>query len=171
MTAPMSMIEARQAHYNNVKKQTNEILTKYKHYKFFKAVFCELNDPHFVIKEDHDTLDKSYVVDAHDIEELRRMEKLLNNMRKWEQDILPNNHAVLVADLSELLQAIKISNPHADFLRQSTKSIGSMHVGTFGEDKSVNYGGKKRCDKRSKKRSKKNRRRRTTSHWRSRAIR
>jgi hypothetical protein len=172
----MSLIEARQAHYNNVKKQTNKILNKYKHYKFFEAVFRELNDPAFFIKECDDTHDKSYDIDEHDIAELRRMENLLNNMRKWEEGILPDNHANLVADLSDLLQAIKISNPHTDFLKQSTESVGSIHVGTFGKkDKSVNYGGNKRTNKRTnkhgKKHSKKNRRRSTTCRSRSKARR
>ena len=175
MSDPMSLIEARQAHYNNVKKQTNKILNKYKHYKFFEAVFRELNDPAFFIKECDDTDDKSYDIDEHDIAELRRMENLLNNMREWEEGILPENHCTLVADLSDLLQAIKMSNPHTDFLRQSTKSVGSMHVGTFGLDKIVNRGGNKRTNERTnkhgKKHSKKNRSRRTTSRLRSKARR
>jgi hypothetical protein len=169
----VSLRDARQQHYDRRKEQTNAILDKYKHYKYFDAVNKELNNPKFMIQEAdmdeiqlHDT--NGYIVDMNDVIELGRMLNLFNNMRKWPKpydDILPDNHSNFVADLSDLLQAINSTNPH---------KIGSMHIGTFGEKIVKNQGGKrskKRSKKHCKKRSKKNMRRCTTSRRRSRARR
>ena len=155
----MSVTDARRNHYNKIKNKTNAILNKYKHYMFFDNVFRQLNNPAFYINEDimdeikrHDT--NGYVVDMHDFAELHRMEEFFNNMRKWSDDdtaaILPDNHCAFLANLSDLLQAIKITDPHQ-----------------FGKVKVVNRGGsKKRSKRRSNRRSKKSRSRRTTSHRR-----
>jgi hypothetical protein len=170
MSQKLTLIEARRKYYNEIKDKTNAILNKYKHYKFFENVLRELNDPAFYMDDDiydeikhHDT--NGYVVDMHDVNELRRMLNLLNNMRNWKtDDPTYDNHPSLVANLSELMQAINSTDPH---------KIGSMHISKFGEKVVINYGGgKKRSNEHSKKHSKKNRHRRTTSHRRrSRAAR